>query len=118
MDTTQNPNLTELVDATLDWVHYGEPNSTDLIELATLSFDLAARDLGFRGNDELIVSRTEFRRDGSAESCLVEITSRLVDSDTAPAGMSLRLGEKKREFSTHREGLTALYTWCASGQLA
>lgn len=115
MSTTESPNIAELVDDTLDWVHYGEPNSTDLIELATLTFDLAAQDLGFRGNDARIVSATEFRRDGSTDPCLVEIFSTLEDGRAVPDGMTLTIGENEHTFATHKEGLTALYTWCATG---
>ena len=110
------PDVTELVDQTLDWVTYGEPNSTDLIAVTTQAFPVAAQDLGFRGTDDLLISRTGFIHDNES-GCTVEIATAIAGTDTIPRDLTLVLGEGKHTSPSHREGLTAFYTWCATGRL-
>lgn len=110
------PDLTEIVDQTLDWVTYGEPNSTDLIAVATYTYPLAAQDLGFRGTDELLVSRTRFINEEETV-CTVEISTTIQGTDTIPGGLTLIIDETRHTYPSHREGLTAFYTWCGTGRL-
>lgn len=110
------PDVTELVDQTLDWVTYGEPNSTDLIAVTTYSFPLAAQDLGFRGSDDLVVCRAQFMHEDESV-CTVEIATTIEGTDTIPGDLTLMLGDKKHTYASHREGLTAFYSWCGTGEL-
>lgn len=115
---TTPADVTELVEQTLDWVTYGDPNSTDLIAVTTAEYPIAAQDLGFRGNDERIVSRTEFIREDDG-SCTVEIAMLVDDTVTLPDDLTLTFGDgDRRTYPSHREGLIAFYTWCGGGQVS
>ena len=115
---TTPADVTELVEQTLDWVTHGDPNSTDLIAVTTSEYPIAAQDLGFRGNDERIVSLTEFIREDES-SCTVEIAMLVDGTTTLPDNLTLAFGQDdRRTYPSHREGLIAFYTWCGGGQVS
>lgn len=97
----------EAVEQTLDWVSYGEPNSTDLIDVAASSYPVMGKDGGFTGNDERVKSRTEFIRETDDSECIVEITS--------PDGpVELTIDGETVSYDTHEAGIRAFYEWASA----
>ena len=116
-ESTRTVDIDELVSDTLDWVTTGEPNAEDLIDLATMHFDVVARYGGFRANDEIMIAGADFLRDGSEESCDVQLISAIRSPDLLPGEAVLTFGEgPEHRYPNHGEGLQVFYRWCATGE--
>lgn len=110
-------DVDELVSDTLDWVTTGEPSPEDLIDLATMHYDVVARYGGFRANDDIVIAGADFLRDGSDEPCRVELISAIESPDLIPGESVLTFGEGPAlRYPDHGEGLKVFYRWCATGE--
>ncbi|GAB3943548.1 hypothetical protein [Corynebacterium tapiri] len=99
----QANRIDEALAQTLLWANYGEPNSLDLIDVATSEFPIAGQEGGFVGNDDHVVSRTFFIRDRDEASAQVELST--------PGGGSVLIDGSLTEYDTHAEAIRALYEW-------
>lgn len=116
-------DIDELVADTLDWVTYGEPNPTDLVDLTTRHFPIAAHDIGFRGDENIVIGLAEFRRDGDGDgepddtALLVELVTTVDGVERHPDVLRLTYDHDTITYPTHEEGLRAFYQWCATGDI-
>ena len=115
-ENTQKVDIDELVADTLNWVTTGEPSAEDLIDLSTMHFDVVAKYGGFLANDDTIIARADFLRDGTEEPCRVELLSTIDSPNLIPAEAALTFGEDKFEYPDHAEALRVFYQWCATGE--
>lgn len=100
----QLDSIDEAVEQTLAWVSYGEPNSADLIDVAGSNYPVAGRYGGFRGNDERIVSHTEFVHGLDESTCVIQIVS--------PDGVvELDVDGEMASYDSHEAGIRAFYEW-------
>lgn len=99
-------SIDEAVEQTLEWVSYGEPNSTDLLDVAGSNYPVVGKNGGFRGNDERIVSHTEFVHEHDDSTCVVQIVS--------PDGVvELTVDGEAASYDSHEAGIRAFYQWAA-----
>lgn len=115
-ENTHTVDIDELVADTLDWVTTGEPSAEDLIDLSTMHFDVVAKYGGFLANDDFIIARADFLRDGSEEPCRVELLSTIESPNLIPGEAVLTFGQDEVRYPTHGEALRAFYQWCATGE--
>lgn len=101
----QLESIDEAVEQTLQWVSYGEPNSADLVDVASSNYPVMGKNGGFRGNDERVISSTTFVHDTDGSVCDIEISS--------PGGVELILDGIPAWHATHEAGIRAFYEWAS-----
>lgn len=100
-------SIDDAVEQTLQWVSYGEPNSTDLVDVAVSTYPVMGKNGGFRANDERVISSTAFVHELDDSECVIEIAS--------PGGVELTVGGKTATYESHEAGIRAFYEWADRG---